>query len=64
MYIHGCTWRFSDTVTMTRADLGTLEDEELLNDTVMDFYIKCKLYSKTSARTYTRKHTHLRDSYM
>jgi Ulp1 family protease len=27
-------------VTVTRGDLNTLADEELLNDTVMDFYIK------------------------
>ena len=30
----------ADTVTVTRADLDTLQDEELLNDTIMDFYIK------------------------
>jgi len=32
--------RGADTVTVTRGDLNTLADEELLNDTVMDFYIK------------------------
>ena len=31
---------FTALASVTRADLDTLQDEELLNDTIMDFYIK------------------------
>ena len=38
-------------MTVTRGDLQTLDDEQLLNDTVMDFYIKVYVHE----RTYKRK---------
>jgi hypothetical protein len=47
--------RGADTVTVTRGDLNTLADEELLNDTVMDFYIK---YLEANLKAAQREECH------